>query len=735
MKKYLFILFVIFTLLLVGCNTDKEKEQVPKNIYSEIIFHLDDATWASEGSFRIDKIASDMNDRKSISIISKDNIDITMFSFNKLCIKHIEDDIYEIVAALIENDAWGKTNKDYDYAIIACSDVSDVNNYKIFTSFAYSLKTAGKFIKLDLSQEINIQASVYAREEYAKGIDKISLVENEFISFNDLYKEGYKFNGWYDNNDLSGERVTDYLNSESNTNEFYPSFSLERYTISYYYNGGSSQSEVVNNYTYESEDINLINDLVKEGYKFEGWYDNEQCDGEKIEVIKNHSSGDISLYAHWLIKEIADLSDEEKVDYAANKLVELYSTLSDVERDITLRLKDTETNAIISWASNNEDVLSNDGTYTRDYKASMVTLSATVSLNDASKTVSFDISCKGFKNIDKIGVASSYIYRNFDKVDNLFFDTLDIINCSFAKGNSNGTVTGSSFFKVCTEKIIPKAHKKGDWVVMSIAPDSDWVELCDPSNNMVDTFCDNIIKAINEYGFDGVDIDWECPTSSQKTWFTNLVKTLREKMTKNNPNHILSAAIGGGKWQPPYYDMANSVKYLDFVNMMTYGMTSSSGQYHNSLYKNSSYHDSANKCGYTLVSCSIVESIEIYDTYNVPHKKIIVGLAFYGIKQSREYNSSTNTYGSWGKGGSIFYTSIKNNYLDNPDYTYVYDTRCGVPYLISKDKTVFISFDDVRSIKEKCQYVLDHNLGGVMYWENGCDTTGDLIGAINSVLC
>ena len=103
-------------------------------------------------------------------------------------------------------------------------------------------------------------------------------------------------------------------------------------------------------------------------------------------------------------------------------------------------------------------------------------------------------------------------------------------------------------------------------------------------------------------------------------------------------------------------------------------------------------------------------------------------------KAAIEYNSSTNTYGSWGKGGSIFYTSIKNNYLNNPDYTYVYDTRCGVPYLISKDKTVFISFDDVRSIKEKCNYVLDHKIGGVMYWENGCDTTEDLIGAINYVL-
>ncbi|MBP5407862.1 MAG: InlB B-repeat-containing protein [Bacilli bacterium] len=736
MKRYLLMFMILLSLLLIGCNDTKEKEKEPeqKNIYEEVIFHLDDATWASEGSFRIDEYASDMKNKKVISIVSKDNIDITSLIFNRICVKHIEKDIYQIVGTLLENDSWQKVSEDYDYVIIGCSDIEDINNYTSFTSFAYSLKAKGKFMRFTLSQSEAFNAYVYEREEYARGIDKISLIENEYIIFNGLYKEGYRFNGWYDNSNLSGEKVSDYLNSESSKNEFYPSFSLERYTISYYYNGGSAKSNPVSDYTYESEDINLITDLEKEGYKFEGWYDNAECDGEKITSIPKHSSGNKYLYANWLIKEIADLSDEEKVEYASNKLVALYSTLTEIERDITLRLKDADTNAVISWTSSNEDVLSSDGEYTRNYQASTVTLTATVSLNEASKILSFDITCKGFKNIDKIGIASSYIYRNFDKVDNLFFDTLDIINCSFAKGNANGTVTGTNFFKLCSEKIIPRAHQKGDWVVMSIAPDSDWVALCNPENNMVDTFCDNIIKAINEYGFDGVDIDWECPTSAQKTWFTNLVKTLREKMTKNNPNHILSAAIGGGRWQPPYYDMTNSVKYLDFVNMMTYGMTSSSGQYHNSLYKNSSYNDATNKVGYTLVSCSIIESIEIYDSYNVPHKKIIVGLAFYGIKQSREYDETTKTYSSWGKGGSIFYTSIKNNYLNNPDYTYVYDTRCGVPYLISKDKTVFISFDDVRSIKEKCHYVLDHNIGGVMYWENGCDTTGDLIGAINSVL-
>lgn len=726
MRRSLLIIIMILSLLLVACNKEKENEKnkEPSVKYEEVIFHLDGSSWASEGNFRIDS-NNELNER-FISIVAKDyDLDKSKLNSERIFIKNIENNIYVITDVLVSSDPWEKASDDYEYVIIGNKDIDDSDNYYKFFKFANSLKSKDKYIKLE-----DDEAYIYERIEYAKDIEIIKLQKDEILTFNSLSKKGYKFNGWYDD---KGTIVTDFI-LEGHTNEFYPSFSLERYTISYYYNGGSSDINPISEYTYESDDIILFTDLEKDGYKFEGWYDNKEFNGEKVSVINKNSSGNKSYYAKWLIKEIADLSDEEKVDYTINKLVNDYSALDIINRDISLRLKDVDTNANIKWKSNNEDSLSSNGEYTRQYQATNVTLTATVSLGDVSKNTSFEVTCEGFKNINKIGIASSYIYRNFDKVGDLFFDTLDIINCAFATGNANGTITGTNFFRVCSEKIIPQAHKRGDWVVMSIAPDSDWVTLCNPDNGLVDKFCDNIVAAINEYGFDGVDIDWECPTSSQKTWFTNLAKTLYTKVKKNNPNHIVSAAIGGGKWQPPYYDMSNSVKYLDFVNMMTYGMTSSSGQYHNSLYKNSSYHDSTNKCGYTLVSCSIIESIEIYDSYKVPHEKIIVGLAFYGIKQTREYNSSTNTYGSWGKGGSIFYTSIKNNYLNNPDYTYVYDTRCGVPYLISKDKTVFISFDDVRSIKEKCNYVLDHKIGGVMYWENGCDTTEDLIGAINYVL-
>ena len=747
MKKGIFVVIIfILSLLLIGCsnndNKDKGKDGSEEKDFDEVVFDLDGGSWAPSTTFSIDSYVKTLKDDKGVYMISKDaNYDNTDLSYFRMFIKE-EDNLYRIVDLLIKDESWAKVTGDYDYIILA-NDNCENKNYDAFKKACYSLKNKNKFLKLGIILDTSASSisldpldnemfvSIYDRIEYAKGLTSIKIEKDEVLEFNPVEKNGYVFNGWLSKDNTY---VNQFSNVGDKSNEFKASFSLQTYTIAYYFNGGTYDKELVSTYNIESEDIILPNDITKKDMVFDGWYLNSDFSGVRLDMIKSRSFGNYNLYAKWLKKEIADYTDEERVDYAIEKVLAYYSDLKDVEENIKLVLREDDTSVNIKWQSSNEDVISNTGVYKRDYQDSTVTLKATLSYGSASKDITFDVKAKGFKNLKKYGIKSSYIYRSFSDVDDNFFDTLDIINCAFADANNQGVLTGTNFFKVCKEKIIPEAHKRGCWVVMSIAPSSEWVAIADPSHNLVETFANNIVKAINEYGFDGIDIDWECPTSAQKTWFTNLAKVINQKVKANNPNHIVSAAIGGGRWQPPYYDMANSVKYLDFVNMMTYGMVSSSGQYQNALYKNSSYNDSANKCGYTLVSCSIVESIEIYDSYNVPHEKIIVGLAFYGIKQTRTYDEATKTYGSWGSGKSIFYTSIYNNYLNNPDYTYVYDARCGVPYIISKDKTVFISFDDPKSVKEKCRYVKEHNIGGVMYWENGCDLTGNLLKAIGEVL-
>ena len=280
---------------------------------------------------------------------------------------------------------------------------------------------------------------------------------------------------------------------------------------------------------------------------------------------------------------------------------------------------------------------------------------------------------------------------------------------------------------------MPKAQEQGNWVLFSIAPDSSWSEIV-LSSSRINTFADNIVAMINEYGFDGVDIDWETPTSSEATLFTEMMRVIYTKVKANNPNHLVTAAIAGGMWQPPRYDLENSHQYIDYINMMTYGMVSNNGYYQNALKRSTTYANPTNVAGKTLTSCSIEESIEIYNSYGIPNSRIIVGVAFYGIKQIRSYDSVSQTWSDWVKEGSVSYSYISSYYLNNSSYNYYYDTNAGVPYIMKTDGTLFISYDNPRSIMEKSEYIIEHGLAGMMYWENGLDSTGALLLAMEEGL-
>ncbi len=280
---------------------------------------------------------------------------------------------------------------------------------------------------------------------------------------------------------------------------------------------------------------------------------------------------------------------------------------------------------------------------------------------------------------------------------------------------------------------MPKARANGDWVIVSIAPDSEWSTIAQ-SNTRINTFADNIVNLINTYGFDGVDIDWETPLQSEKTRFTEMMRVINTKVKINNPNHIVTAAIAGGTWQPPNYDLVNSHQYLDFINMMTYGMVSNNGYYQNALYKSTIYDYPTFKAGKTLNSCSIAESVAIYNSYGIPNSKIIVGAAFYGIKQTRTYDTASSTWSDWSNAGSVSFTYITNNYLTSSLYKAYYDSNAGVPYIVKTDGTEFISYDNARSIGAKSAYIIENGLGGMMYWENGLDSTGSLLNAMKEGL-
>lgn len=427
---------------------------------------------------------------------------------------------------------------------------------------------------------------------------------------------------------------------------------------------------------------------------------------------------DIEIQAIYIVDDTY-VQIEEVQEYIFNK----YNNL-EVNEDLEFETKIKH--CTIEWETNSE-YLTNEGKFIKPYKDLEITVAYNIKCGELSMQNTIPLKLKGYKDLSE-NIASAYVYRDYYALDDKFFETMDIIYCAFILFNSDGSLAkNSSVLSNISKYVLPQSEKYGNYVVLSLggggeSPRAAYVSVTQNESTRK-VLIDNIIKLVNEYGFDGVDLDWETPTSAQAKYFTLFAKELNEALKKNNPNHILTAAITGGRWQPPRYDLVNSGKYLDYINVMTYGMTSAGAQYQNALYYRSGYNDSVNKIGSVLGSCSIDESVGIFNSYNIPNSKLIFGLAFYGVKQVKNN-------GSWQGSGSVYYTSIKNTYLNDENYEYFYDEKAQVPYLLSKDKTVFISYDDPRSILAKCEYVKNTKCAGVMYWENGCDSTGDLVNAI-----
>lgn len=414
------------------------------------------------------------------------------------------------------------------------------------------------------------------------------------------------------------------------------------------------------------------------------------------------------------------------LEETALELDEMFGWFTTLEKDLNLP---TDLNDImITWASSDESYLTSDGKYTRNYQDKDIKLTAILSNGIETLTKEYDYKCMGYRDLTN-GIASGYVYRDYGKLTDEFFDTMDIIYCAFITFNESGMYSSYDTRTNIKKYITPKAKEKGIYVIPSLggggsSPAATFSKIA-ASASLRKTFVENVIKLINENGYDGVDIDWETPSSSEKENFTLLMKELYTAVKANNPNHLVTAAIAGGMWQPPRYDLPNSIKYLDYVNSMTYGMVSNGGQYQNALYKSTTYNDSTNKVGKTLTSCSIEETIEIYNDLGVPNNKMIFGLAFYGMSQNL-------SNGTWTSGSSVFYTSIKNKYLTDSNYIERYDEKAQVPYIISKDGTFFISYDNAKSVLAKIEYMKLKGCAGVMYWENGCDLTGDLVHAIKT---
>ena len=213
-------------------------------------------------------------------------------------------------------------------------------------------------------------------------------------------------------------------------------------------------------------------------------------------------------------------------------------------------------------------------------------------------------------------------------------------------------------------------------------------------------FADDCLRIVKEYNLDGIDIDWEYPGSSaakissspdDRANFTLLMRDLRETLGNNR---LLTIATSAGAEHIAYTDV---IPYLDFVNIMTYDMANAP-KHHAALYPSENTPD---------LTC--VESVRRHVAGGVPVNKLVLGVPFYG------------------RGGKEMKGRAFKNIKEGDGYSLIFDNTAKVPFMVNAAGEPVLGYDDAHSLGYKCDYILDNDLLGVMYWDyNGDDQQGTL---------
>lgn len=243
-------------------------------------------------------------------------------------------------------------------------------------------------------------------------------------------------------------------------------------------------------------------------------------------------------------------------------------------------------------------------------------------------------------------------------------------------------------------------------------------------------FARNIINYVRKYGFDGIDIDWEYPRPSEKHLFTLLLKTIWEaideeaKKTKRK-RLLLSAAVGVGQNRVDNsYEVKEIVKYVDFLNVMTYDFHGPWNQI--TGFKSPLFSRTSNVRFNSKLSQKW--AIDYWISQGAPRDKLVLGLTAagntYTLQNPNEHDVGSPVEGSGKKGpdtqksGFLSYYEICEK-LQNDGYVYQWDEEQSVPYIYGHGQ--WIGFDDYKSITKKTQWMINNSLAGAMMWSLDLD--------------
>lgn len=236
---------------------------------------------------------------------------------------------------------------------------------------------------------------------------------------------------------------------------------------------------------------------------------------------------------------------------------------------------------------------------------------------------------------------------------------------------------------------------------------------------------------MKQYGFDGIDVDWEFPAGTQeRDDHAALLQEFRHRLDDlgraDGRSYLLTIAAPAGPKQIANLDLRRIPSFVDWINLMAYNFATSSTAITNfnaPLYAAADDPSSATR----RRTYNVDAAVQTYLAAGVPASKIVVGVAFSGhgwggVPETHHGLFQPHTAippGTWEPGGVFDYRDLAQIYLGR--VTRYWHAEARVPWLYSPSDQVMITYDDPESLGLKADYVRAKGLGGVMVWQLSAD--------------
>ncbi len=288
--------------------------------------------------------------------------------------------------------------------------------------------------------------------------------------------------------------------------------------------------------------------------------------------------------------------------------------------------------------------------------------------------------------------------------------SLDHIAPSYFDLNKDGTLklTGA-----VDRSFIDTMHKRGIKVTPFLS--NHWDQ--QSGKNALDKpelLAAQIADAIAKYNLDGVDVDIENMTETERDKYTEFVRILRQKLPADKS---ISVAVAANPYRltkgwHASYDFASLQQYCDYLMLMTYdhhyqGYVSATG-------------GAGPVAGYGFVEEAIKAALK-----EVPSDKLVLGIPFYGRlwKQGAAYGGygiSNNTVEALVRefNGNVIFDSREKS--PKAVITIKPEDRKPVIFGVALEAGTYdIWYENEASIKRKLELVGKYNLKGTGSWSLG----------------